>query len=81
MDALNIRFVKGHGNASGSVSGRLEALGQPAGAVNFLGELSDVHPAFAERVVAAVNTYAALQKVLAAQGPSGPLALALRGVL
>lgn len=76
----NIRFIKGHDSPGGMVSGRLEVLEEaPAsGAERFLGELNDVHPDFAAHVVKAVNTYAALHKAMVAQGPTGPLAKALR---
>lgn len=80
--SFTIAFTKGHDCPGGLVSGRLERV-EPAaqGELSFLAELSDVHPEFAAHVVKAVNTYSALQSAIAAQGPDGAVARALRDLL
>lgn len=77
--SINIKFVKLHDNPNGSVSGRLEVLdnGWASEPCRFLADLTDVHPGFAEHIVKAVNTHAALEKILKAEGVDGPVGTAL----
>ncbi|KAF1003920.1 MAG: hypothetical protein GAK28_04383 [Luteibacter sp.] len=78
---INIKFVKAHDNPNGTVSGRLEVSDAGWTSQPFLAELNDVHPGFADHIVKAVNTHAALTKVLEAEGADGPVRAALAGSL
>lgn len=79
--SINIKFVKVNDNPSGTVSGRLEVADSGWTSQPFLAELNDVHPGFAEHIVKAVNTNAALAKVLEAEGADGPVRAALASAI